>query len=73
MSEDSIKLIGEPERFNLRFLGQVQVKGKQKSKGIFECFDGDVPELVAHKQATLSYFEDGMRYYLNKEFSKAFH
>ena len=41
LSEACLNLIQQQEQFNVRHLGRVQVKGKQASIGIFECFDAD--------------------------------
>ena len=35
--------------FNLRYLGKVQVKGKQASIGFHECFSGSKEEEITSK------------------------
>jgi adenylate cyclase len=60
-----------PEEFDFRYLGPVQVKGKQKPIDIYECINGDNAALLKHKLQTLSTFEKGMNLYFNQEFAMA--
>ena len=72
LSEESLKTINDKEKFGLRYLGKVKVKGKMKSLGIFECFDGDHEEMgVKLKTTTLKDFEKGIKQFMNGEFPKA--
>lgn len=47
-------------RFRLRGLGAVTAKGKSQSTELFECFDNDPAEIIAHKSRTLPQFARGM-------------
>lgn len=69
LSEASIKGLKNPENFNFRFLGKVQVKGKHNILKIFECFDGDHPDVAALKKDTVHTFNEGMELYYKKHFS----
>jgi adenylate cyclase len=60
-----------PEEFDFRYLGPVQVKGKQKPIDIYECINGDNALLSKHKLETLNTFEEGMNQYFTKEFAMA--
>ena len=60
-----------PEEFDFRYLGPVQVKGKQKPIDIYECINGDNAQLSKHKLETLNTFEEGMNQYFTKEFAMA--
>ncbi|WP_297694429.1 adenylate/guanylate cyclase domain-containing protein [uncultured Eudoraea sp.] len=60
-----------PEEFDFRYLGPVQVKGKQKPIDLYECINGDSEQLLKHKLATLNTFEEGMKQYFMKEFAMA--
>ena len=60
-----------PEEFDFRYLGPVQVKGKQKPIDLYECINGDNRQLLKHKLATLKTFEEGMKQYFMKEFAMA--
>ncbi|MBK9491041.1 MAG: response regulator [Haliscomenobacter sp.] len=71
ISEDSLKGIADKSPFNLRFLGKVLVKGKQHELGIYECIDGDEPEMLWYKQATLEDFAKGVNLYFERDFAGA--
>jgi adenylate cyclase len=71
LSEITLQQIAHPDIFHLRYLGKVQVKGKQLSIGIHECFSSDADEQVYKKEKTLSRFNEGMFHYLNKSFENA--
>jgi class 3 adenylate cyclase len=60
-----------PDEFDFRYLGPVQVIGKQKSISLYECINGDSPALLKHKLETLNTFNKGMELYFNKEFAMA--
>ena len=61
----------EPEEFDFRFLGPVQVTGKQRPIRLYECINGDEATLYKHKLETLDTFNEGMKLYFNKEFAMA--
>ncbi len=71
LSEVTLHQIQHPENFHLRYLGKVQVKGKQSSIGIHECFSSDSEEQIIKKEKTLTTFNEGMYYYLNRAFGNA--
>ncbi len=71
LSEVTLQQIQHPENFHLRYLGKVQVKGKQSSIGIYECFGSDSEEQIDKKEKTLLIFNEGMHHYLNKSFANA--
>lgn len=71
LSEVSLKKIKNPNEFHFRYLGEVQVKGKQKPLKIHECFDADLPEVIALKVATLETFNAGIQHYFKQSFSQA--
>ncbi len=56
---------------HIRFLGKVQVKGKQDALSIYEVFDGDLPEIVTQKLVTKAIFEEGLQLYFQKDFAEA--
>lgn len=61
----------DAQAFNFRFLGSVQVKGKQKAIELYECINGDDDSLFKHKLQTTKTFNDAMNYYFNMEFAMA--
>ena len=71
LSDATLQQIKYPENFHLRYLGKVQVKGKLEPVGIYECFSGGADVEIIAKEKTLSFFNDGMQYYLNKSFASA--
>lgn len=71
LSEASIAKLTNPTEFHFRYLGEVQVKGKKQALKIYECFDGDLPEIVNLKLTTLSLFEEGIQHYFNQSFTQA--
>lgn len=71
LSEITLQQIQHPENFHLRYLGKVQVKGKQSSIGIYECFSSDSDDQINKKETTLSLFNEGMHHYLNRSFANA--
>jgi len=71
LSEDSIKDLDDPSAYHFRYLGKVQVKGKNNSIKIYECFDGDGDEIVALKLTSLDSFNEGMGHYFSKDFALA--
>ncbi len=71
LSEDSLEKIGKEHTFHLRYLGKVQVKGEKAPVGIYECYDGDTPEMMSHKLKTLPDFDAGLEHYLRKSFPEA--
>ena len=77
MSEHSLAKIQSDQsengsdKFHLRYLGKVQVKGKQNAIMIHECYDGDLPNIIQSKNKTLSQFDAALQNYHNKEFSNA--
>ena len=66
-----IKKLTNPENFDFRYLGQVQVVGKQKPIAIYECINGDNVNLFTHKLETLDTFNEAMKLYFEKEFAMA--
>jgi len=71
LSDASLEQINNKENFHLRNLGMVQLKGKQESIKIHECFSGNTPKDIQKKAATLSLFNEGISHYLDKSFNKA--
>ena len=58
-------------RFSLRFLGQVQVKGKKEAIGVYECFGGDDPVIMAKKKEAMEQYQLGLEYFFDKKFEQA--
>lgn len=67
----SVEEISDKGEFMLRNLGLVQLKGKNQSINLYECFDCDSPKDIQHKNETLSIFNNGVSFYYNKSFADA--
>lgn len=71
MTGKCMQKLNNKDEFDFRFLGPVQVVGKQKQIKLYECFSGDQKDLYAHKLDTLDTFNKGMELYFKKEFAMA--
>jgi signal transduction histidine kinase/class 3 adenylate cyclase len=71
ISEDTLAGLENPQAFNQRFLGKVQVKGKKNPVAVFEVTDGDREEIFELKKQTKREFEEGLKFYFAKEFTEA--
>lgn len=71
MSEHSLKEATEKAHFPVRYLGKILLKGKFNPTGIYECFGGDLPELIQKKMETKAWFDESLNHYLNKDFLEA--
>jgi hypothetical protein len=71
LTEECKNQLTDPGEFNFRYLGPVQVQGKQKPIGLYECINGDDEGLRKHKLSSLTAFDQGMALYFKKEFAMA--
>ncbi len=71
LSDASLKQIANSEEFHLRNLGLVQLKGKLSSINIHECFSCNSRNELQKKLETLTSFNEGIGFYLNRLFDKA--
>jgi two-component system sensor histidine kinase ChiS len=71
ISAYTLAALSDPEKYNCRFLGKVQVKGKQAAVPIYEVYDGDPDDIIELKHKTRSVFEEGLQNYFAKEFITA--
>jgi len=71
VSKQILDLIPDPQKYHMRFLDLVQVKGKRKAVVIYEIFDGDPERIFALKLATRADFEMGLYHYHREEFALA--
>ena len=71
LSSTSYQELMHPELFNLRYLGKVIVKGRKEPIGVFECIDGDLPEIKQIKINNLDLFNQGLSSYLEQDFQQA--
>ncbi len=71
ISAYTLDVLSNPEQYNCRFLGKVQVKGKQMAVPIYEVYDGDPDDVIELKHKTKEVFEEGLRHYFDRQFIKA--
>ncbi len=71
ISRDTFNDLSEPQAYQTRFLGKVQVKGKHKLTEIYEVFDSDQLALREMKAATQAIFEQGVHCYHNHDLAQA--
>jgi hypothetical protein len=71
VSEDCMQTLKNKTKFHFRFLENVQVKGKNKIIGAYECIDGDEEEVKTKKIHHMSLFENGLKLFYAKEFGEA--
>ncbi|MEM8887423.1 MAG: adenylate/guanylate cyclase domain-containing protein [Bacteroidota bacterium] len=71
LSEACVSKLEYPEGFGLRYLGEVQVKGKQKAMKIYECFDADEANVRRLKRESLEDFGKGIQLYVERNFAEA--
>ncbi len=60
-----------PENFTMRFIGLVQVVGKNESVSIYEVFDGDEENLFEFKKRTTRKFEEALQFYIDGNLTQA--
>ena len=71
VSDTTVTQIPSLQRYALRFLDTVQVKGKKDAMKIYEMFNADPAELLERKLQSLPEFEQGQRYYFARQFADA--
>ncbi len=71
ISEQTLSRLKDAEQYQRRFLGKVQVKGKEDSVSVFEIYDGDSEQVIEQKLKTKSDFEEGLSLYFDKKFAEA--
>lgn len=71
ISEQTLFSLDRPNRYNLRFLDRVRVKGRTEPISVFEILDGGSREDVNLKLETRTHFEQGLLHYHSQEFAEA--
>ncbi|SHG22069.1 ATP-binding protein [Flagellimonas flava] len=71
ISEGCLKSMKDSSGFNFRYLGKVQVKGKQKAMGIYECIDSDPVDSITLKLESLKDYEMGIQLFFGQKFEEA--
>jgi class 3 adenylate cyclase len=71
LSEMVVEQLQAKASTSFRFIGRVRMKGKKAAIGLYECFEGDQPEMKAKKAASLPAFQQAMDLYTRQEFQAA--
>lgn len=71
ISGQTLQELQQPDAFEFRYLGRVQVKGKKETLQIYEVFNGNSAAQRKLKNATKAVFEAGLQYYAHRQFEKA--
>ncbi|MCB1177174.1 MAG: response regulator, partial [Leptospiraceae bacterium] len=68
ISEETLNLIGNKDKYFYRKVDTVKVKGKSKAVGVIEILNGNSQRIIELKLETKPDFEKGVELYQNKEF-----
>ena len=71
ISEQTLYNLHDPNRYCVRFVDRIRVKGKTQPHSVYEVFDADLPALREGKLATRHAFEEAVAYYHLKEIDRA--
>ncbi len=71
LSETVVKQLKTGTCDQLRFIASVIMKGKKQGLGVYECFDGDNPEIKIKKLQSLNEYHQAVNLYSSKYFRQA--
>jgi len=71
ISEETRGRLKHPEKYKIRFLDRVQVKGKSRAVSIYEVYDADPIDVLKRKDASKKAIEDGLSLYFDRRFQEA--
>lgn len=71
LSKNTLARIPNLKQYNFRFVGKIQVKGKNNAISVYEILDGEKVEYLKLKLKTKQDFEKGLAFYQNKKFAEA--
>lgn len=72
ISEDSRAKLEHPDHYQLRHIGDVTVKGKEKPIDIFECVNADEQESYNQKMKTLGLFNEAVEKFFEHQYEQAY-
>ncbi|HEY5564109.1 MAG TPA: response regulator, partial [Rhodothermia bacterium] len=68
---ETLGQLQSPARYRIRFLGHVQVKGKNRPVSLYELFDGDPQPVVERRLKTRADYDAGIQAFLSRDFQAA--
>lgn len=71
ISQNTLYDLTNPDRYHIRFLDRIRVKGKLQPLSIYEVFDNDPAELLSRKIACQPLFDEAIAFYHLKEIPRA--
>ncbi len=71
MTAETYKSLTSPEKYCVRFLDKVQVKGKTETLDLYEIYDGDSSEQRDLKQVTQAEYNEALEQYYERDFAGA--
>ncbi|MDZ7359542.1 MAG: adenylate/guanylate cyclase domain-containing protein [candidate division KSB1 bacterium] len=71
VSEITLNKLTDRRQYHTRFLGKVQVKGKDVPISLYEVYNGDPEPIIELKLKTKADFEAGLHRYFDKDFTNA--
>ena len=71
ISESVYRALDDPDKYLVRFIDKVRVKGKNVPVDLYEVYSANPPRLQAQKRIVQDDFEQATRLYAVKEFEKA--
>ena len=71
ISQNTLYDLGDPSKYDIRFLDRIRVKGKTQPLSIYEVFDNDLADLRYGKRATRAKFEEAIACYHLKQIPHA--
>lgn len=71
ISQNTLYDLSDPDKYLIRLLDRIRVKGKSQPLSIYEVFDNDAEELRASKKTSLPAFEKAVAYYHMKDITQA--
>jgi len=71
ISEVTLKCLKQPEKFYVRFLDKIRVKGKNEPVSIYEVFNGDPEEVIQWKDKTHERLQKAISLYFARGFEKS--
>ncbi len=71
ISQNTLYDLSTPDKYHIRFLDRIRVKGKSQPLSIYEVFDNDPAELRSTKLACQPLFDEAVAFYHLKDIARA--
>lgn len=71
IGENTYEALENPEKYTIRMIDRVAVKGKMKAVKLYEVLDAESDERRFAKESTLKLLQEGMEVYYQQDFSYA--